>query len=119
MNGAEMMRYEEPAGARMARHPIPAASAHQCVLGGRHRALITAYSALGLILDRAPGLELGERVTVELRSGDRLPTRVVWVRRAKARVRFLGSIAQGHPVPQLLEEAAIRHQSQHTSPAAR
>jgi hypothetical protein len=86
---------------------------------GRHRVLITAYSALGLILDRAPGLELDERVTVELRSGDRLPTRVVWVRRAKARVRFLGSIAQGHPVPQLLEEAAIRHQSQHTSPAAR
>jgi hypothetical protein len=86
---------------------------------GRHRILITAYSALGLVLDRTPGLELDERVTVELRSGDRLPTRVVWVRREKAGVRFLGSIAQGHPVPQLLEEAAKRHQSRHASPTGR
>jgi hypothetical protein len=78
---------------------------------GRHRILITAYSAVGLTLDRTAGLELDERVTVELRSGDRLPTRVVWVRGARARVRFLGSIAQGHPVPQLLEAAAKRNQS--------
>jgi hypothetical protein len=86
---------------------------------GRHRILVTAYSPLGLILDRTSGLELDERVTVQLRSGDRLPTRVVWVRRAKAGVRFLGSITRGHPVPELLEEAAKRHQSRHASPTGR
>jgi hypothetical protein len=86
---------------------------------GRHRILITAYSPLGLILDRTARLELNERVTVELRSGDRLPTRVVWVRRAKAGVRFLGSVAEGHSVPQLLEEAAKRHHSRHASPTGR
>ena len=114
----------------MKNHPVPGwhdtrspqpvhISAHLEGRRGRQRILITTYPALGLTLDRTAGLELYERVTVELRSGDRLPTRVVWVRRAKARVRFLGSIPQGHPVPRLLEEAATRHQSRRTSPAAR
>jgi hypothetical protein len=73
---------------------------------GRRRVLITDYSQYGLSLLRVAGVELDERVTVELRSGDRLPMRVVWVKGAEAGVRFLGPIVPGHPVMRLLDEAA-------------
>jgi hypothetical protein len=76
---------------------------------GRRRVLITDYSQYGLSLGRVAGVELDERVTVELRSGDRLPMRVVWVRGAEAGVRFLGPIVSGHPLMRLLDEAAKRH----------
>jgi PilZ domain len=72
---------------------------------GRRRVLITDYSQYGLSLARVAGVELDGRVTVELRSGDRLPMRVVWVRGAEAGVRFLGPIVAGHPVMRLLDEA--------------
>jgi hypothetical protein len=51
------------------------------------------------------GVELDERVTVELRSGERLPMRVVWVRGSEAGVRFLGPVVLGHPVMRFLGEA--------------
>jgi hypothetical protein len=73
---------------------------------GRRRILITDYSEYGLSLDRTAAVELDERVTVELRSGERLPMRVAWVRGAEAGLRFLGPIVPGHPVMRLLDEAA-------------
>jgi hypothetical protein len=76
---------------------------------GRRRILITAYSQHGLSLGRVAGVELDERVTVELRSGERLPMRVVWVRAGEAGVRFLGPIVLGYPVMRLLDEAAKEH----------
>jgi hypothetical protein len=86
---------------------------------GRQRILIIECSQLGLILDRTSGLELNEPVTVELRSGQRLPMRVIWVRGSQAGVRFLGPIAPAHPVLQLLEAAAKKYEVGQASPAAR
>jgi hypothetical protein len=77
---------------------------------GRRRILITDYSQYGLSLCRVAGVELDERVTVELRSGERLPMRVAWVRGGEAGVRFLGPIAPGHQITDLLGEAAKKHE---------
>jgi hypothetical protein len=103
------------------RLPRPAVriSAYLEAGGRRRRILITEYSPLGLTLDRTAGIELDERVTVELRWGQRLPVRVVWVRGEKAGVRFLGPIVPGHPVLQLLELAAKGHQARQASSTAR
>jgi hypothetical protein len=73
---------------------------------GRRHVLITDYSRYGLNLERAAGVDLDERVTVELLSGERLPMRVVWVRGSEAGLNFLGPIASGHPVMHVLDEAA-------------
>src|SRR5262245_51400721 len=74
---------------------------------GRRRSVeITNYSVYGLSHDRAAGIEPDERVTIELRSGQRLPMRVVWVQREEAGVRFLGAIAPDHTVMRSLDEAA-------------
>jgi hypothetical protein len=86
---------------------------------GRQRILISECSQLGLILDRISGLALNERVTVELRSGQRLPMRVIWARGSQAGVRFLGPIAPEHPVLQLLEAAAKKHQAGQASSTPR
>ena len=75
--------------------------------GGRRRSIeITNYSVHGLSLDRAAGIELDERVTIELRSGQRLPMRVVWIKGGEAGVRFLAAIAPDHTVMHSLDEAA-------------
>jgi|EndMetStandDraft_5_1072996.scaffolds.fasta_scaffold07594_3 hypothetical protein len=74
--------------------------------GERRRIDIVEYSSTGLSLDRAVGIELGQRVTIELRSGERLPMRVDWVKGAEAGVLFLGPIAPEHTVMRSLEEAA-------------
>jgi hypothetical protein len=75
------------------------------VPGGRCRIEITHYSQHGLSLDRATGLEIDERVTVELQSGRRLPMRVAWVEGTAAGVRFLGPIMSEHAVLRWLAEA--------------
>jgi hypothetical protein len=75
------------------------------VRGGRCRIEITDYSQHGLSLDRATGLEIDERVTVELQSGRRLPMRVAWVEGTAAGVRFLGPIMSEHAVLRWLDEA--------------
>jgi hypothetical protein len=76
---------------------------------------ITDYSHHGLSLNRVAGIEPDERVTVELRSGVRLPMRVVSVMGGKASLRFLSFIAPGHAVMRLLDQAArnykLRHQA--------
>jgi hypothetical protein len=75
------------------------------VRGGRCRIEITHYSQHGLSLDRATGVELDERVTVELGSGRRLPMRVAWVKGTTAGVRFLGPIVSERAVMRWLDEA--------------
>ena len=85
--------------------------------GGRRRSIeITNYSVYGLTLDRAAGIELDERVTIELRSGQRLPMRVVWVQGGEAGVRFLGAIAPEHTVMRLLDEAARQYKLRRHAP---
>ena len=73
--------------------------------GERCRIEITDYSQHGLSLDRATGVELDERVTVELASGRRLPMRVAWVKGTAAGVRFVGPIMSEHGVMRWLDEA--------------
>jgi hypothetical protein len=85
-------------------HPV-LINAFLHVRGGRCRIEITDYSQHGLSLDRATGVELDERVTVELQSGRRLPMRVAWVRGTAAGVRFLGPIVSEHAVMRWLDEA--------------
>ena len=85
-------------------HPVPI-NAFLHVRGGRCRIEITDYSQHGLSFDRATGVELDERVTVELRSGRRLPMRVAWVKGTTAGVRFLGPIMSEHAVMRWLDEA--------------
>jgi hypothetical protein len=75
------------------------------VRSGRCRIEITDYSQHGLNLDRATGIDLDERVTVELQSGRRLPMRVAWVKGTTAGVRFLGPIMSEHAVTRWLDEA--------------
>jgi hypothetical protein len=86
--------------------------------GIRWRIEITDYSPHGLSLRRALGLELDERVTVELQSGQRLPLRVTWTKGDQADVRFLGPIARGHTVMRWLDEAARRYERRHKSSSA-
>jgi hypothetical protein len=82
--------------------------------GGRRRSIeITDYSVDGLSLDRAAGIELDQRVTIELRSGERLPMRVVWIKGGEAGVRFLAAIAREHTVMRSLDRAARNYKLRH------
>jgi hypothetical protein len=72
--------------------------------GTGRRVEIIDYSQHGLGLEGASGIELGERVTVELRWGLRLPMMVLWVKGSHAGLRFLGPIAPGHTVMRSLEQ---------------
>ena len=82
----------------------------------RRRAIeIMEYSPRGFSLDHALDIQPRERVTIELRSGERLPMRVDWVKGTEAGVRFLGPIVSEHPVLRLLEEAAERFRRRRTS----
>jgi hypothetical protein len=77
--------------------------------GTCHSIEIIDYSRHGFKLERAFGIDPGQRVTVELRSGLRLPMIVLWVERGQAGVRFLGPIAPGHTVMRSLEQAARKY----------
>jgi hypothetical protein len=83
-----------------------------------HRIDIVDYSPYGPRLERASGIEPDERVTVQLRSGLRLPMRVVWVVGSTAALRFLGPIAPGHNAMRSLDEAARGHQARRPSAAS-
>jgi hypothetical protein len=70
--------------------------------GGRRRSIeITSYSVDGF--DRAAGIELDQRVIIELRSGERLPMRVVWIKGGEAGVCFLAAMAREHTVMRSLD----------------
>jgi hypothetical protein len=97
---------------RKRRHPYPLRIKALLHAGGERRLIeITNYSRQGLSLKGAAGIELGERVTVELLSGQRLPVMAVWVQDGRANARFLGPLASGHTVMRWLREAARRYAS--------
>ena len=83
--------------------------------GTRRRVEIIDYSQHGLGLEGASGIELQERVTVELRSGLRLPMTVLWVKATSTGLRFLGPIAPGHTVMCSLDEAARNYKRRRAS----
>ena len=83
--------------------------------GTCRRVEVINYSHHGLGLERASGIELQERVTVELPSGLRLPMMVLWVKGGRAGLRFLGPIEPGHLVMRSLDEAARKYKRRRTS----
>jgi hypothetical protein len=102
----------EPRDLRQPVHVKAVLHAH----GKRHGIEIIDYSQYGLGIKCAPPIQPDERVTVELRSGLRLPMIVLWAKRGGAGLRFLGPIAPGHTVMRSLEEAARRFQQRRTRP---
>jgi hypothetical protein len=72
--------------------------------------VIEDYSHDGLRLVSSFPANMGERVTVELLSGARLPAQVVWVAGTHIGVRFL-AVRPGHPGLLALWEAIRRHKS--------
>src|SRR5215510_14652377 len=87
------------------RHPVEM-SALLHVPGKRRRIKISDRTPRGLRVEQSTGIWPGERVTVELRCGMRLPMIVAWVKGTSAGLRFLGPVAPGHPVLGALQEAA-------------
>ena len=65
-------------------------------------------------LDRTFGLAVGEGVTVELLTGERLPVAVARALGSHADVEFVGPIAPGHPAMVALDEAALRYKRLHS-----
>jgi hypothetical protein len=72
--------------------------------------VIEDYSHDGLRLVSSFPANIGERVTVELLAGARLPAQVVWVAGTDFGVRFL-AIRAGHPGLLALWETIRRHES--------
>jgi hypothetical protein len=73
-------------------HIVALLHCHQLV----RTVVIEDYSHYGLrLVSRFPAA-IGERVTVELLSGHRLPVQVIWVAGTNIGVRFFG-IQAGHP----------------------
>jgi len=90
------------------RQPVHIAALLHC-----HRlcrsAVIADYSQDGLRLESTCAVAIGERATVELPSGHRLPVQVMWVAGAHMGVRFFGTIQAGHPAMLALREAIRKH----------
>ncbi len=72
--------------------------------------VIEDYSHNGLRLVSSFPAAMGERVTVELLSGTRLPAQVIWVAGTHIGVRFL-ALQAGHPGLLALWEAIRKHES--------
>jgi hypothetical protein len=72
--------------------------------------VIEDYSHDGLRLVSSFPAVVGERVTVELLSGHRLPAHVVWVAGTHIGVRFL-ALRTGHPGLLALWEAVRRYEN--------
>jgi hypothetical protein len=75
---------------------------------------ILDYSTSGLRLADTFALAVGERVTVELLTGHRLPVVVAWAVGSQMEVRFVGQIVPGHPALLPLDAAAERYRQRHT-----
>jgi hypothetical protein len=84
---------------------------------GLHRTVaIVDYSQGGLRMKNTFGVAVGEKVTVELCSGHRLPVVVRWAVGGQIGVQFVGVVPAGHPAMLALDEAAERYRRLH--PAA-
>jgi PilZ domain len=70
--------------------------------------LIADYSREGLLLESTCAVSIGERATVALLSGHRLPVQVMWVAGTHLGVRFFG-IQAGHPGLLALWEAVRKY----------
>ena len=88
---------------------------HAQLVGHNHRcsATILDYSTNGLRLIDTFAIGIGERVTIDLLTGHRLPVVVTWVVGSQVGVRFVGPIAPGHPALLALDAAAERYKQLH------
>jgi PilZ domain len=88
---------------------------HARLVGHDHRcsATILDYSTNGLRLTDTFAVGIGERVTIDLLTGHRLPVVVTWVVGSQVGVRFVGPIAPGHPALLALDAAAERYKRVH------
>jgi hypothetical protein len=85
------------------------------LVGHDHRcsATILDYSTNGLRLIDTFAVGIGERVTIDLLTGHRLPVVVTSVVGSQVGVRFLGPIAPGHPALLALDAAAEEYKRVH------
>jgi PilZ domain len=88
---------------------------HAQLVGHNHRcsATILDYSTNGLRLIDTFAVGIGERVTIDLLTGHRLPVVVTSVVGSQVGVRFLGPIAPGHPTLLALDAAAKEYKRVH------
>src|SRR6476469_5884885 len=73
--------------------------------------VIADYSHDGLLLKSPFAAAIGERATVELLSGHRLPVQVMWVAGSHIGVRFFEKMQAGHPAMLALREAVRKYES--------
>jgi ferric-dicitrate binding protein FerR (iron transport regulator) len=73
--------------------------------------VIADYSVDGLRLVSTFAAAIGERATVELSSGHRLPVQVMWVAGAHIGVRFFGRVQSEDPAMLALCEAVRKYES--------
>ena len=73
--------------------------------------VIADYSHNGLRLVTTFAATIGERATVELLSGHRLPVQVMWVAGNHIGVRFFEKMQAGHPALLALWEAVRKYES--------
>jgi hypothetical protein len=73
--------------------------------------VIADYSHDGLLLKSRFDAAIGERATVELLSGHRLPVQVMWVAGTHIGVRFYGKLQAGNPGMIALWEAIRKYES--------
>ena len=88
---------------------------HARLVGHDHRcsAIVLDYSTNGLRLIDTFAVGIGERVTIDLLTGHRLPVVVTWVVGSQVGVRFVGPIVPGHPALLALDAAAERYKHVH------
>lgn len=98
------------------RRPIRVAALVRC-RGRRHRVTILDYSRGGLKIEGTVRVMEGERVTVELMSGDRLPLLVAWALGSHIGLQFIGPISPGNLAMVALDRAAEQHEPLHPRPA--
>jgi hypothetical protein len=77
--------------------------------------LIADYSRDGLLLESTCAVAIGERATVTLLSGHRLPVQVIWVAGTHIGVRFFGTLQAGHPSMLALWEAIRKYEISRSS----
>ena len=88
---------------------------HARLVGHDHRcsAIVLDYSTNGLRLIDTFAVGIGERATIDLLTGHRLPVVVTSVVGSQVGVRFLGPIAPGHPALLALDAAAEEYKRVH------
>ena len=108
-NGCTMSRLAQVSRElRHVRRPVRIEAYLHC-RGRRHDVTIVDCSRGGLRLESAMRMAAGDRVTVELLSGDRLPVIVAWASGRHIGTQFIGPISPGNPAMTTLDLAAERY----------